>query len=104
MQARAQEVIDLDQKLLALLVEVASTDPNLGKAPAYVPPAPDDEAPKPGKRVPGARPTPTPRPAPATTGAKPVAAAAPKPTPKSGSDEAPAPKPVQGNAPAEIEP
>lgn len=104
MQARAQEVIDLDQKLLTLLVEVASTDPNLGKAPAYVPPAPSEEATKPGKRAPAARPTPTPRPAPASTAAKPVAAAAAKPAPKSGNDDAPAPKPVQGNAPAEIEP
>jgi hypothetical protein len=100
MQARAQEVIDLDQKLLALLVEVASTDPNLGKAPAYVPPAPTEEAPKPNKRAPAARPTPTPRPAPAGTTAKPVAASAPK----RADNDAPAPKPVQGNAPAEIEP
>lgn len=104
MQARAQEIIDLDQKLLALLVEVASTDPNLGKAPAYVPPAPVEEAPKPSRRGPATRATPTPRPAPATTSAKPVAAAAPKPASKGGGDDAPAPKPVQGNAPAEIEP
>ena len=99
MQARAQEVIDLDQKLLALLVEVASTDPNLGKAPVYVPPAPAEEPPKTNKRAPSSRPSPALRPAPATTGSKPVAAAAPK-----GGDDAPAPKPVQGNAPAEIEP
>ncbi len=103
MQARAQEVIDLDQKLLALLVDVASTDPNLGKAPAYVPPAPAEDAPKPGKRAPATRSTPSPRPAPATTAARPVAAA-PRPAPKGGNEEAPAPKPVQGNAPAEIEP
>ena len=104
MQARAQEVIDLDQKLLGLLVEVASTDPNLGKAPAYVPPAPVEEAPRSNKRAPSSRPTPAPRPAPASTAAKPVAGAAAKPAPRAGGDDAPAPKPVQGNAPAEIEP
>ena len=37
MQARAQEVASLD-KTFDLLSEVVSTDPNLGKAPAYVPP------------------------------------------------------------------
>ena len=91
MQARAQEVVDLDQKLLALLTEVASTDPDLGKIPVDVPPSPAEPAPKPSRRAPAARPAGKPN---ATPLAKP------------GADDggAPAPKPTQGNAPAEIEP
>jgi len=104
MQARAQEVVDLDQKLLALLVEVASTDPNLGKAPVYVPPPPAEEAPKPNKRAPAARPASAAKPNAGGAPAARPAPAAPKPTPQRGGDDAPAPKPTQGNAPAEIEP
>jgi hypothetical protein len=95
MQARAQEVVDLDQKLLALLTDVASTDPNLGKTPVNVPPA--EDAPKPARRAPAAR---------AGSGTKPALPAAsrpPAPAKPRGDDEAP-PKPTQGNAPAEIEP
>ena len=96
MQARAQEVIDLDQKLLALLGGVVSTDPNLGKVPAYVPPPPTVDAPKVGHRAPAARPA-------AAAAGKPSNTPAPKPR---GDDDGPAaaPKPTQGNAPAEIEP
>ncbi len=96
MSARAQEVVELDQKLLSLLSAVVSTDPNLGKAPAYVPP-PAEETPKP-KRGPAVRPTGKPS---AVRASKP--APAPKSAPKR-DDDAPAPKPTQGNAPAEIEP
>jgi hypothetical protein len=103
MQARAQEVVDLDQKLLALLTDVASTDPNLGKTPAYVAP-PAEDAPKPGRRAVATRPAPAPA-------AKPTGAPAARPAPVAkpaakprGDDDAPAPKPTQGNAPAEIEP
>jgi hypothetical protein len=105
MQARAQDVVDLDQKLLALLTDVASTDPNLGTTPAYAPP-PTDESPKPGRRAVATRPAPAPaaRPNGAAPPAKPAPASKPAPKPR-GDDDAPsAPKPTQGNAPAEIEP
>jgi len=105
MQARAQEVVDQDQKLLALLSEVVATDPNLGKTPAYVPPA--DDAPKSSRRAPAAKPNaaaaapPSSRPANAV---KPANAPKPAPAKRSDDDAPAAPKPTQGNAPAEIEP
>jgi hypothetical protein len=104
MASRAQEVQELDQKLLSLVASATTTDPNLGKAPAYTPPPPAPEVaapPKTAKRGSG-RAGAAPRPA---TAPKP--AAVPKPAPATkpqGGDEAAAPKPVQGNAPAEIEP
>ena len=101
MQARAQEVVDLDQNLLALLTDVASTDPNLGKTPAYVTNSVED-APKPGRRPP-ARPAPAGRPN-AAPASKPDALAKPASKPREDDGGAPAPKPTQGNAPAEIEP
>jgi len=105
MKARAQEVADLDQKLLTLLSEVVSTDPNLGKTPAYVPP-PVEDTPKPGRRAPAGRAPAVSKPSAgsaAPPGARPAPAA--KPAVNRGGDEsAPAPKPIQGNAPAEIEP
>lgn len=97
MSARAQEVHDQNQKLLSLLSEAATTDPNLGKTPATLPPPPsEDQATKPTKRSGSRSAGSSHRPAAA---AKPSAAPAPK-----REDDAPAPKPVQGNAPAEIEP
>jgi hypothetical protein len=103
MQARAQEVADLDQKLLALLSEVVSTDPNLGKTPAYVPPPPAEDAPKSNRRAPAAKLSQAPATPPSS---KPAPPAKPAPVAKRGADDdsAPAPKPTQGNAPAEIEP
>lgn len=99
MQARAQEIASLDEKLLTLLSEVVSTDPNLGKAPAYVPP-PVDDAPKPSRRAPAGKPAPANKP---HSGSAPAPAT--KPAANRGGDEGtPAPKPTQGNAPAEIEP
>lgn len=94
MQARAQEVQDSANKLLALVASSVTTDPNLGKIVAYTPP-PAEEV-KPPRRS-ATRPAPrgTARPAPAS--AKPTGA-------KPRSDDESAPKPVQGNAPAEIEP
>jgi hypothetical protein len=92
MSARAQDVHDQGQKLLSLLASAATTDSNLGKAPASTPPPPSDtpatKARRPESRAAGTRPA-----------AKPAAAPAPK-----REDDAPSPKPVQGNAPAEIEP
>jgi hypothetical protein len=102
MQARAQDVVDLDQKLLALLTDVASTDPNLGKTPAFAPPSTED-APRPGRRAPAARSAPAGRPNAAPV-SKPGAVAKPSPKPREDEGGAPAPKPTQGNAPAEIEP
>lgn len=100
MQARAQDVIDQDTKLLDLLAQVAATDPNLGKTPVAAPPPSDDEKPR---RSSASRPVAS-RPAPSTA-TKPTTAAPAKPTPKrGGDDDGAAPKPVQGNAPAEIEP
>ena len=106
MQARAQEVIDLDQKLLALLSDSVSTDPNLGKVPA-APPPPADDAPKASHRAAAARPAAAAASKPSNTPATKLAPAAkPAPKPRGGDDDggAPAPKPTQGNAPAEIEP
>lgn len=105
MRARAQEVADLDQKLLTLLSDVVSTDPNLGKTPAYVPP-PVADAPKPSRRAPPVFPH-KPASQRADDEARAAKAAAAKPASKPvnrGSEDAPAPKPTQGNAPAEIEP
>jgi hypothetical protein len=101
MQARAQEVADLDQKLLALLSDVVRTDPNLGKTPAFVAPPPVEDTPKTTRRAPAGRNAAASRP----NGSS---AAPPSPKPvspaKRDDDGAPAPKPTQGNAPAEIEP
>jgi hypothetical protein len=98
MQARARDVVELDQKLLALLTDVASTDPNLGKTPAYLPPSVED-APRPGRRAPPTRAGSVARPSAAAAPSKPIPVAKPR------DDDAPAPpKPTQGNAPAEIEP
>jgi hypothetical protein len=99
MQSRAQEVADVDQKLLALVGAVATTDANLGKAPAYVAPPPAEEPAKPAaRRAPPAKPSST------SGAAKPAPASKPAPKPRGDDDAAPAPKPTQGNAPAEIEP
>jgi len=98
MRARAQEVADIDQKLLTLLAEVVSTDPSLGKMPASVPPAPVEDAPKSVRRAPH-RASPSSRP---SGGAAPPRAA--KPASPRDDESAPAPKATQGSAPAEIEP
>jgi hypothetical protein len=101
MQARAQDVVDQDTKLLDLLAKTAATDPNLGKAPVAAPPPSDDDKPR---RPSAARPVAS-RPAPMSAAAKPTSPAPAKPVPKrGGDDDGAAPKPVQGNAPAEIEP
>lgn len=101
MQARAQEVLDQDVKLLELLAKAATTDESLGKTPVAAAPTPVDEA-KP-RRSGGARAATPSKPASSAASAKP-APAPPRPVPKRGGDEDAAPKPVQGNAPAEIEP
>jgi hypothetical protein len=99
MQSRAQEVADLDQKLLALVTSVATTDPNLGKNLAYAPPPSAEDAAKSGKRAP------LPRPATSKPTTTPAPASKPAGKRPSGDDEGAAtPKPTQGNAPAEIEP
>jgi hypothetical protein len=107
MQARAQDVADQDTRLLALVASAATTDANLGKAPAYAPPTPPSEEPaKPaGKRAPAGKPAAKPSTA-APTAKPPAVAPAPKPVAKRGGDDdgAAAPKPTQGSAPAEIEP
>jgi hypothetical protein len=104
MQARAQEVVDLDQRLLTLLAEIATTDANLGKAQAFVPPPPAEEAQKPTRRAGASRPAARPASGVTAPAAKP--APVEKPAPKRGAEEdtAAAPKPTQGSAPAEIEP
>jgi hypothetical protein len=99
MQARAQEIEDQDKKLLTLVATAVTTDPNLGEAVDSSPPPPEEPR-KPSKR---------PQSRPATGGAKPSAPAAAKPpsapaAAKPASDDSAAPKPVQGTAPAEIEP
>jgi hypothetical protein len=104
MQARAQEVVEQDQKLLKLLASSASTDASLGKTPVYVPPPPADDGAKPSKRPGGSRSTPAAAAKPVAAAPVPKAAPAAKPAGKHDDDAAPAPKPVQGNAPAEIEP
>jgi hypothetical protein len=96
MQARTQEVRERDVKLLALLSGAATTDASLGKVATFTPPPPPEES-KPAQRA-----APRPR-----SGAKPSAAAPSKPAAapaKPREDEGASPKPVQGNAPAEIEP
>lgn len=96
MQARAQEVLDTDAKLLALLEATVSTDPSLGKTVA----ATATEAPKPTRRERVAARSAT-SPAPG----KPASGSAPKAAPRSSDEEgAPRVKPTQGSAPAEIEP
>ena len=101
MQSRAQEVADLDQKLLALIGAVATTDANLGKTPAFVAPPADESAKPAARRAPAAK-SPSSAAAPTT---KPAPPAKPAPKLRGGDDDAaPAPKPTQGNAPAEIEP
>jgi hypothetical protein len=104
MQARAQEVVEQDQKLLKLLASSASTDASLGKTPVYAPPPPAEDGAKPSKRQGGSRPPAAPSAKPAAAPPAPKTAAAAKPAAKHDDDAAPAPKPVQGNAPAEIEP
>lgn len=95
MQARAQEVQESDKKLLGLVASAVTTDPSLGKAVVYTPP-PVVEPVKPARRAP-ARSAPAHAAKPAPGVAKPEAA-------KPRADEEGAPKPVQGSAPAEIEP
>jgi hypothetical protein len=97
MQARAQEVEDLDKKLLTLVATAVTTDPDLGKAVAHVPVAPDESS-KPSRR-PRSSSASAVRPS-AAAAARPSGAAAVKPP----SDDNAGPKPVQGTAPAEIEP
>jgi hypothetical protein len=100
MTSRAQEVQQRDQDLLKLVASAVTTDANLGKAPAYAPPTSEEVAPvQPRKRS-----------APGRSHSKPAAAAesapAAKPAPSRPKidDEGALPKPVQGSAPAEIEP
>jgi hypothetical protein len=92
MQARAREVQDSDAQLLALVASSVTTDPNLGKVATHTPP-PAEQV-KPPRRA-AARP--------ATQAAGKGAAAKPAAA-KPRSDDDSAPKPVQGSAPAEIEP
>jgi hypothetical protein len=96
MQSRAQEVAQTCSQLLALLGAVATTDESLGKAAAYTPPSAEEPSRSGNKHSPATRPAPKPA----------GSAAAPKPVTKRGGDDesAPAPKPTQGTAPAEIEP
>ncbi len=98
MQLRAQEVAEIDAKLLALLGTVATTDASLGQTIAD-PPPPEPEPNKSHRN--GARAGSKTRPASASRPAPPAAA---KPPVKRADDDAPAPKPAQGSAPAEIEP
>ena len=97
MQARAQEVEDQDKKLLTLVATAVTTDPELGKAVAYVP-VPPEEPSKPSKRPRSSR-TSAARPSTPSAAQPPAPAAA-----KAPSDDNAAPKPVQGTAPAEIDP
>lgn len=104
MQARAHEVAELDQNLLALVGAVATTDANLGRtAPAPAPPA-AEEAARSSRRGPGPKPTGSASATRSMPTVKPAPGAKPAPKPRSGDDDAPTPKPTQGNAPAEIEP
>ena len=107
MQSRAQEVAETCTKLLALLGAVATTDENLGKAAAYAPPPASAEE----RTTSGNKHPPVTKPAPKSAGTGPAsksagAAPASKFFVKRGGDDegAPAPKPTQGSAPAEIEP
>lgn len=108
MLARAQEVQAGDEKLLALLASSSTTDPNLGKTPAYTTPPTVEEPVNPARRprarsAPGsaAKPGGAAKPGSAAKPAGAVKPATPKPRAE---DEGAAPKPVQGSAPAEIEP
>jgi hypothetical protein len=94
MQARAQEVEEQDNKLLALVATAVTTDPNLGQTVAS-PPPPAEEPSKSSRRTQRSSAATKPS-APAPTKPPPAAARPP-------GDDAPA-KPVQGTAPAEIEP
>jgi hypothetical protein len=96
MQARAQEIEDQDNKLLALLAAAVTTDPNLGKAVASTPPTPEEPS-KSSRR--SQRSSASTKPSAPAAAKPPSAPAAAKPP----GDDAP-PKPVQGTAPAEIEP
>jgi hypothetical protein len=91
MTARAEDVQDQAQKLLALLTSAATTDSNLGKALDSTSPPPSDHAATKSTKRPGLRSPSRPQPAAAAPASK-------------REDDTPAPKPVQGNAPAEIEP
>jgi hypothetical protein len=112
MQSRAQEIATTDTQLLAMLSNVASTGPSLGKGtPAASPTATAEEERKPARRsgshgAPAAQPRATPpeprSAAPAKTAPGPTPP--PKASPKRGDDDAGRPKPTRGNAPAEIEP
>lgn len=93
MQARAREVASTSRALLDHLAEAATTDPSLGTLPSLPPAVEPAPAPKPPRR-------PAPRAAPSRPAAPPARAPASKPR----ADEEAAPKPVQGSAPAEIEP
>jgi hypothetical protein len=106
MSARTKDVEAEDTKLLRLLAEAANTDSSLGKsyAPALPPAEPAAAPAKPGKRPPAAK-SPGPKAPTPPQAAKPAPVSKPSASPKPRSDDdAPAPKPVQGNAPAEIEP
>lgn len=103
MQSRAQEIVETCAKLLTLIAGAATTDASLGKT-AAAPPPPTEEQSKLGNKHAPAHPSPKP-PGPAAP-PTPTPKSAPKPVAKRGGDDegAPAPKPTQGNAPAEIEP
>lgn len=105
MSARAKEVQGQSATLLELLIGAASTDPNLGKSAVYAGPLAAEPAPakasskrQPPAKPAGARPAPSPHGQPAHV-SKPGPGAKPR-----ADDDAAAPKPVQGSAPAEIEP
>ncbi len=101
MSARAQEVEKQTAALLTLLAQVASTDPRLGARTALPAPEPPPATAKTGRR-PAAAASSGSKTSPA--GKQPAQVGKPAPTKPRGDDDAPAPKPVQGNAPAEIEP
>lgn len=100
MSARAQEVEKQTAALLALLARAAVTDPHLGTR-APLPPTDPAPAPVKANRRPAAAASAGSKATPAAKPATPGKPAAGKPR---ADDDAPAPKPVQGNAPAEIEP
>jgi hypothetical protein len=101
MQARAREVQDSNDKLLALVSSSVTTDPNLGKIAIDAPP-PADEVKAPRRAA--ARPARPGSVRPASDSAKPPPTPAKPAGAQPPSDAESAPKPVQGNAPAEIEP
>ncbi len=90
MLSRAKDVLEVDQTLLALVAQAATSDPSVGTLPPPDPTATEDEP-----RVKPARRS-APRPLPAS---KPAAA-----KPRADDEAPPAPRPTQGSAPAEIEP